>query len=96
MPRAVAGQARARAHALADAEAHDAAANYAADDRRGIDLSEHHRHRADAVPAKANYSSMEDAYDNVQHGHATHESAEMISSRSWRSTTRPSPTCGVC
>ena len=27
---------------------------------------------------KANYSSMEDAYDNVQHGHATYECAEIL------------------
>ena len=26
----------------------------------------------------ANYSSMEDAYDNVQHGHATYECAEIL------------------
>jgi tetratricopeptide (TPR) repeat protein len=27
---------------------------------------------------KANYSSMEDAYDNVQHGHASYECAEIL------------------
>ena len=27
---------------------------------------------------KANYSSMEDAYDNTQHGHATYECAEIL------------------
>ena len=27
---------------------------------------------------KANYSSMEDAYDNAQHGHATYECAEIL------------------
>ena len=44
------------------------------DDRRRLELSEHHRHRADAV-LKANYSSG--GFPAItQHGHATYECAE--------------------
>ena len=62
---------RDRACAVADGEAHDAAANYArADDRRRLELSSTIA-TADAVSVESEPPSMEDAYDNAQHGHAT-------------------------
>ena len=80
----VRGRARAGASPVADDEAHDVqpAPPVAPTIAPTTVAASNCRSAIATAPTpsllKANYSSMEDAYDNVQHGHATYECAEIL------------------